>query len=318
MRLVFVSVVTANTASREAAGMSRCSDVQSVIQIALLSGVMLCSLVGNALLCALLVRFHSLRTVPNILVVNIAVIDIANALVNMPLMILWYVCHVDALAGRPLSLFIVSFYVLTMYLTVFSLLVLMMDRYGAIVHGLRYHTWKTRSKALLAAAAAWAAGLLYTGVEFSTGLDIDVGYAPVATYRKLYFKRFGREFLYPPYVVPFSFILVMAIRMWLHVRKSRRQIADDCHAAGSTRVAAEAQTAQTVCLTIVAYVLMGFLPVFLHSVAKIHGTWTHFLAYLFMHMNSMANPVIYSLRTRRFRKAIALLIKYPTGKSQPK
>lgn len=297
--------------------LNSCSDMVSVVQIALIGFIMLCSIIGNGLLCALLIRFKTLRTVPNILVVNLAVNDIINALVNMPLMILWYICKVDFLKGQAPSFFIISFYVFSMRLTVFSLVVLTMDRYGAIVHGIRYHTWKTRNKAIIAVVGAWLAAFLYTYGEFSTAIDIDVGDAPAMIYRSLYFRRFGRKFIIPMYAVPFTLILFMAVRMWRSAYASSIKIAPHCH-AGTNRVKADVHTATTVCLTIVAYVLMGFLPVFLFSVAKIHGSWLHFMAYFFIHMNSMANPVIYSLRTRRFRMALVKLFKEPLGKSQPK
>ena len=127
-----------------------CRDEEKHLYILMISVVMLGSIIGNSLICLLLIRFKTLRTVPNILIANLAVIDILNALSNMPLMIMWYICKVPFLKGRSISWFVVTWYVLFMHLTVFNLIVLTMDRYGAIVHGLRYHSWKTINKAKVA------------------------------------------------------------------------------------------------------------------------------------------------------------------------
>ena len=277
---------------------------------------MLCSIIGNGVVCLLLLRFKTLRTVPNILIVNIAVIDVINALINMPLLISWYVCRDGFLKGRWTSWIVISTYVMFMNLTVFALVVLMMDRYGAICHGLRYHSWKTKEKAFIAVALTWFIAGLYTYVQFGLGLNINVGDKPVNVYRKYYFVKFGRFFVTPGYLIPFAVILLLAFLMWRSVRANKARIAAHCSFYGK-RTHSDVVTAKTIGLTILAYFFMGCFPIMLHNVARIHGSWAHFLAYFFVHMNSMINPIIYSLRTRRFRRAFCLLMKDPCGRTQP-
>ncbi|XP_044178477.1 uncharacterized protein LOC114975275 isoform X2 [Acropora millepora] len=87
---------------------SLCRGKDSAIQIVMITVVMIGSIVGNAIICLLLIRFKTLRTVPNFLVANLAFIDILNAMTNMPLMIMWYICKMPFLKGRFISWFIVS------------------------------------------------------------------------------------------------------------------------------------------------------------------------------------------------------------------
>lgn len=292
-----------------------CTGESSQIQIILIVIVMATSIFGNGAICGLLIRFRSLRTVPNILVANLALIDVINALTNMPFFIMWYLCQVTFLKGPAISWFIVSWYVLFMYLTVASLVVLMLDRYGAIVHGLRYHTWKTKNKAVIAVFCIWGTAIGYTFGMFSLGFNINVGEMPVWIYRIHYFKNFGRSFLIPGYLVPFAVIVILGFLIWREVRLSSRQIGPQC--SMGKRVRSDVETAKTLGITIVAYFWMGCFPVLLHSIARLHGSWIHYLAFFFIFMNSMANPVIYSLRTRRFRQAFMLLLREPCGTSQP-
>ncbi|EDO38709.1 predicted protein [Nematostella vectensis] len=172
-----------------------CSNSHSIIQISMIVVVMAVSIIGNGAVCALLLRFKTLRTVPNILVANLALIDVVNACVNMPLFIMWYQCKVPYIGGPAVSWFTISFYVLFMNLTVVSLVVLMLDRYGAIVHGLRYHSWKTRNKALFSVFVIWFCACAYTYGQFAMGIHVDIGPQPAWMYRMEYFKIFGRPFV---------------------------------------------------------------------------------------------------------------------------
>ncbi|KAL9969546.1 hypothetical protein ACROYT_G021773 [Oculina patagonica] len=294
---------------------SSCHNAEHVSHILMISVVIIGSIFGNSIICLLLIRFKTLRTVPNILIANLAVIDILNALTNMPLLIMWYICKVPYLKGRPISWFIVSWYVLFMYLTVFNLTALTMDRFGAIVHGLRYHCWKTVNKAKVAVLFVWLSAAAYTYGMFTLGLDIDLGDAPVLVYRIHYLKTFGRHFIIPGFLVPFGIMLVIGIAIWRTVRLQSKRWSTFRFVRKQAKN--DMKTAKTIALTVMAFFCMGVFPMLLHNIAKIHGSWPHFLAFFLTHLNSMANPIIYSLKTPRFRKAFFLLLKDLRGKSQP-
>ena len=276
---------------------SSCHDRDTVIHIVMIVLVMIGSIIGNSIICVLLVRFRTLRTVPNILVVNLAVVDILNAVTNMPLMIMWYICKVPYLKGRSNSWFIVTWYVLFMYLTVANLTVLTMDRFGAIVHGFRYHSWKTINKAKVAVVCVWLLAAAYTYGMFMLGLNIDVGDAPVLVYRMHYLKKFGRHFIIPGYLVPFTIMLILGGAIWFTVHNHNKRISPFTSRAKQVR--SDVKTAKTIGLTCTAFFCMGVFPMLLHNIAKIHGSWPHFLAFFLTHLNSMVNPIIYSLKTRR-------------------
>ena len=281
-----------------------CQGEEKNSHILMITVVMLGSIIGNGIICLLLVRFKTLRTVPNILIANLALIDILNALTNMPLMIMWYICKVPFLKGRPISWFVVTWYVLFMYLTVFDLIVLTMDRYGAIVHGFRYHSWKTINKAKVAVLFVWLSGAVFTYGMFMLGIDIDLGDAPVLEYRIHYLKKFGRHFINPVYLVTFTIMVIMGIAIWRTVCTQRKRISTFC--SMERQIRSDVKTAKTIGLTVVSFFCMGIFPVLLHNIARIHGSWPHFLAFLFTHLNSMINPVIYSLMTQRYDIRIEL------------
>ena len=276
---------------------SSCLGEDEAIHICMIAFVMTGSILGNSVICLLLIRFKTLRTVPNMLVVNLSVVDILNAAINMPLMILWYICKVPYLKGRSISWFVVTVYVMFMYLTVFNLTVLAIDRFGAIVLGFRYHSWKTVNKAKVAVVFVWLSAAAYTYGMFTLGLDIDLGDAPVLVYRIHYLQKFGRHFIIPGYMVPFAVMLVLGAAIWFTVHAHNRRVTP----IRSTvkQIKSDVKTAKTIGLTCAAFFLMGVFPMLLHNIARIHGTWPHFLAFFLIHLNSMANPVIYSFKARR-------------------
>ena len=276
---------------------SSCHDSQRILHILMIAAVMIGSIVGNSIICLLLIRFKTLRTVPNILIANLAVVDILNALTNMPLMIMWYICKVPYLKGRSISWFVITWYVLFVYLTVFNLTVLAIDRFGAIVHGLRYHSWKTINKAKVAVLFVWLLAAAYTYGMFTLGLSIDLGNAPVLAYRMTYLKRFGRQFVIPGILIPFVIILILGVAIWRTVRTHSKRLST--FFSVKKRVENDVKTAKTIGLTVMAFFCMGVVPMLLHNLAKIHGTWPHFLAFLLMHLNGMVNPIIYALKTPR-------------------
>jgi len=184
-----------------------------------------------------------------------------------------------------------------MYLTVANLTVLTMDRFGAIVHGFRYHSWKTINKAKVAVVCVWLLAAAYTYGMFMLGLNIDVGDAPVLVYRMHYLKKFGRHFIIPGYLVPFTIMLILGGAIWFTVHNHSKRISPFTSRAKQVR--SDVKTAKTIGLTCTAFFCMGVFPMLLHNIAKIHGSWPHFLAFFLTHLNSMVNPIIYSLKTRR-------------------
>ncbi|XP_022797241.1 trace amine-associated receptor 1-like isoform X2 [Stylophora pistillata] len=294
---------------------SSCRDSQRISNILMIAVVLIGSIVGNGIICLLLIRFKTLRSVPNLLIANLAVVNILDALTNMPLFILWYICKVPPLKGRSISWTVISWYVLFLYLMVFNLTLLAMDRYGAIVHGFRYHVWKTKNKAKVAVLVVWVLAALYTYGLFTLGLDIDLGDAPVLLYRMTYLKTFGRHFIIPGILIPFMIMLILGLAVCVTVRNHRKRFST--FFAVKIRIENDVKTAKTIGLTVLAYFCMNVIPMLLHNILRRHGSWPHFLAFFLMKLNSMVNPIIYALKAPRLRRALALLLKEPRGKSEP-
>ncbi|EDO29431.1 predicted protein [Nematostella vectensis] len=117
-----------------------------IVQLFLVSLVFLLAVIGNAGIWVLLKRFRSLRTVPNILVGNLALIDFLNATVNLPVFTAAGVLQLGHMGGRLASATIFAGQTLVIFLHLLSMLLMMVDRYIAIAWGLHYRIWKSQRK----------------------------------------------------------------------------------------------------------------------------------------------------------------------------
>ncbi|EDO48527.1 predicted protein, partial [Nematostella vectensis] len=97
------------------------------------------SVLGNGSILVLLKRFKSLRTIPNILIANLAFIDLMNVLVNLPADALVAVLELHhVVKGRLISALVASSQTAFVFLNLFSMTLMMLDRYLVISWGLRY------------------------------------------------------------------------------------------------------------------------------------------------------------------------------------
>ena len=78
------------------------------VVMGVLTAILSCAcFLGNGFVLAVTARFKSLRTVPNILVVNLAFVDLFNAAINLPPYIIYYVFEASWFKGKTLGIMIV-------------------------------------------------------------------------------------------------------------------------------------------------------------------------------------------------------------------
>ena len=163
--------------------------VMSALTVALTSGAVL----GNGSVLAIIARFKSLRTVPNIFIGNLAAVDLLNAAINMPIHMMYTVLEASWYRGQTLAIMTTFFNRLFLILNLASMLALLLNLYFGIAFDLAYFAWKTRQKALACACLIWFIGTVLTILYSIPLLKIDLGDVPVTEYRAEIFKQ-GKHF----------------------------------------------------------------------------------------------------------------------------
>ena len=121
------------------------------------------AVLGNGSVLAVIARFKSLRTVPNLLIANLSVVDLLNAAICMPIYTISSVWEWTGFRGKTLAVMFCFFYRLFIILNLESMLALMANMYLAIAFDLKNLTWKTNKKAVICVLFIWIVG----------GLELD-------------------------------------------------------------------------------------------------------------------------------------------------
>lgn len=250
---------------------------------------------GNLLvLTVVFVNIHT-STVSDLLVANLASFDLLTALVLIPGSIYRHVCvkmgycHVREAAVRILSV-LVQFAVTA---SISSLLTIALDRFIAIAFPLRHRILPTKKRVVISVLFTWTSGVFVTGI----------------------FNGLGIVYIQNTYCI--CLILVTAslyIYIFSIALKQERKIAAIVAFYRKRRTVFlwERKSTKTMVIVLGVYALCWVPSVVFYSVIPRDDwrfpriqCWVKTLYYF----NASLDPVIYCLRSKRFRKAVKKLIK---------
>ena len=148
-------------------------DVSQVVMSFLSAMLTLVSTIGNGSFIAIFNRFKNLRNFPNILFASLAVVDFANALINVPLFVLYFVMKPSWLKGKTLAIISSSLHLDFTLLNIVSMFALMVDRFLALYLVLKYLTWKTTKRAYFAVLLIWLGCTMVVAIVAIPLFDMD-------------------------------------------------------------------------------------------------------------------------------------------------
>lgn len=152
------------------------------------------SVLGNGFVLVVLARFKSLRTVPNILLANLALVDLFNAVINEPIYMIYTVFEASWFTGKTLGIMTSIFDRFFIALSLGSMLALVANVYLAISFDLKYLAWKTNKKAMTCVFLIWFASFVLVALSAIPLFYINLGDAHVIEYRAEIYKQ-GKHFV---------------------------------------------------------------------------------------------------------------------------
>ena len=155
-----------------------------------LSTLIISSSLANGLILGIIARFKKLRTFPNILLANAALVDLLNALINMPTYLLYCVLEVGWLKGKTMAILSVYLSRLFIVLHLVSTLSLLVNAFLGIAFDFRYFTWKTNEKAICVVVLEWLMSLIVLSLFSIPLFDIDLQDSHLYTYRQHIFSEY--------------------------------------------------------------------------------------------------------------------------------
>ena len=193
--------------------------VMSALTVALMSGAVF----SNGSVLIVIARFKSLRTVPNLLIANLAVVDLLNAAINMPIHMTYNILEASWYRGQPLAIMTSFFTRLFTTLNLLSMLALLTNVYLAIAFGLKFLTWRTNEKAVASSCLIWVICTVLVVFSCIPLLNIDLGDAPVIEYRREIFKQ-GKHFIAAGMAFCITCGAVIGIMTNLSIQKKKKKV----------------------------------------------------------------------------------------------
>lgn len=261
--------------------------------------------IGNVLVVYVILSHPDMRNVTNILLVNLALADIAFLLVCVPVTAFKYVTFSWPFGEFPCQAVNYLLYV-TLFVTIYTLVAVSALRFMIIVHSNRTLRYRTQRNVLLVSAAIWVCSLgagipimlAHTVKKFNDlysycGIvDYAVGYIIVS------FFVFG-------YALPLTVISFLYLLIVLHLRSSRRNSAGD-----TSRQRRNSRTMRMIVIVVLVFGV-SWLPTHAQWLASyfrvklpdsVFYEVLRVVWYCMAYGNSCANPFIYHHGSKDFRK----------------
>ena len=125
----------------------------------------------NGVVIFLIHKKESLRTLTNLFLASLALSDLISGLVGIPLLV---ICLVRDLINVCVSSAI--FIRLTAISSVCHVLLIACDRYIFIVHGMQYHSFVTKQRAIAATIVVWLFSFLASVIQLSWYLFYEIAF----------------------------------------------------------------------------------------------------------------------------------------------
>ena len=268
------------------------------------------TVVGNGFVIYLIISIQRLRTTANWSVLSLAVADLFVGLTFFPLL---FALNINNLYEPPASVY--SFFLVSrtfLYFSATNLFVMIMDRYIAIVHPLRYLSFITTKVVVAAVAVAWIAPILL----FTLPYALNEGGKFL-----LVFRVSVLQFL-PVLLFVFVTAQIFVIMRRISKRTSRifsqlafnhgpKSDAKTIIRSGPESRAASKMTVTIIFFFVICYVVENykcFCIVF--SMCKTTATLGQVIDLLFV-INSAANPVAYAFLKRDVKTVLRRMFVRP-------
>ncbi|KAG5680235.1 hypothetical protein PVAND_009758 [Polypedilum vanderplanki] len=285
--------------------------------------IFIAGLIGNGLVVLVVAANPLMRSTTNILIINLAVADLLFVIFCIPFTATDYILN-----SWPFGSFLCSFVqymiIVTCHASVYTLVLMSVDRYIAIVHPISGISIRTEKNATLAIGVAWLFittccipwGFAHGLVTFANDEYEEETKCIFSSHEGYNHPIFQISFFLSSYVVPLTLISVLYVCMLLSLWKGT-----------GTRVSAESRRGKKRVTRMIVAVVLAFaacwLPIHiilvLKSINAYHQTTTlvafQIISHVLAYTNSCINPILYCFLSENFRKAFRKVVNCGSQKS---
>ncbi|KAL1778387.1 neuromedin-U receptor 2 [Sigmodon hispidus] len=277
--------------------------------------------VGNFLVCLVILRHQTLKTPTNYYLFSLAVSDLLVLLFGMPLEVyeMWH--NYPFLFGPVGCYFKTALFETVCFASILSVTTVSIERYVAIIHPFRAKLESTRRRALRILSLVWSFSVIFSlpntsihGIKFQhfpngsfvPGSDTCTVTKPMWVYN---FIIQATSFLF--YILPMTLISILYYLMGLRLKRDESLEADKV-TVNIHRPSRKSVTKMLFVLVLVFAIcwtpfhvdrlFFSFVEEWTESLAAVFNL-IHVVSGIFFYLSSAINPIIYNLLSRRFRTA---------------
>ncbi|ESN94039.1 hypothetical protein HELRODRAFT_87810, partial [Helobdella robusta] len=287
--------------------------VYEIVVPVLFGVITITGLVGNLLVIFVIVSKKQMRTVTNLLLLNLAVSD----LFFVPLLTAYNYWHyVEWIIGEEACQFMHFIFNVTAYVTVFTLVLISIVRYMVVVRNTTTGHLRTKPRILMAIACVWIMSFALSLPVPHKQTHIHTHTAHMHLQKHIHTNTHRHKHTHTgtnihthahSYVLPLFTISLLYVSIIHHIYRKRMSV---CTVQGRPRIRSELKTRQmlvTVLFAFFTFLLPIHIQMLLHyydalpqnDLYQILSIFFNCLAYT----NSVINPFIYNHSSKDFRDA---------------
>ncbi|XP_058823598.1 neuropeptides capa receptor-like [Topomyia yanbarensis] len=290
-------------------------------------GILVTGVVGNVIVCLVIIRHPSMRTATNYYLFSLAVSDLILLVLGLPyeISLYWHqypynmgllFCKIRALLSEAST-----------YVSVLTIVAFSMERFLAICHPLHLYTMSGLQRPVRIIAGLWIVSL-FSAVPFAVFTDIDyIVYPP--TKEKILDSAFCAMLSNPEgiplwelstclfFVIPMVVMVVLYGRMGMQIRSRTQRTVELGVRNGSVNGQSRVSQSRKAIIRMLAAVVITFFicwaPFHAQRLLFLYGReWQHFSAvnvWLFWvagwlyYVSCTINPILYNVMSHRYRVA---------------
>ena len=269
----------------------------------------LIGVIGNTLVIYVILSKQKMRTVTNLLLLNLAFADLSFVTICPPFTAYQFATYQWPFGNIACKL---MHYLLnvTAYVTVYTLVLISVIRYMTIVHNARTMRFRTRTNIVLMIIAIWVCMcavnipiLLSYGVQLLNPDDPSEG-TVCENWGIEVGQRLYATFFCFAYILPLAMVAKFSIFILRHIKKQRTCMLDK-----RTRSQNKKRQASRLIILVVVIFAIFWLPVHIHLLVAYFGSIPNNPVYntisvlwnVLAYFNSCVNPIIYNYASKDFR-----------------
>ena len=271
--------------------------------------VTLLGMIGNLLVVYVICSRKKLRTLTNLLLLNLAIADLLFVLICPPFTAYQFATYhwpFQGILGNILCKLMHYLLNVTAYVTIYTLVATAVIRYMTIVHTRRTMSYRTNKFVLFIIIGIWVVMLLGNSpILASYAVQINpYGLPDCENYGKHYGKILYATFFVFAFVLPLIVIFALYLAIYIHINYS-----SEVYKSGTNRSQRRRSYASRLLVAVVITFVVCWFPVHVHLLMAYYSTLPesdvyrtaailfNFLSYF----NSAVNPVIYNFTSHDFR-----------------